>query len=61
MAEGFLQAQDVAYVKLAAEEHADLVRKYGILQAPTLVVDQNSNVQKFMNVSEIRRYAEQRC
>ena len=61
MAEGFLQAQDVAYVKLAAEEHADLVRKYGILQAQTLVVDQNSNVQKFMNVSEIRRYAEQRC
>ncbi len=61
MAEGFLQAQDVDYVKLAAEEHTDLVRKYGILQAPTLVVDQNSNVQKFMNVSEIRRYAEQRC
>ena len=48
-------------MKLAAEEHTDLVRKYGILQAPTLVVDQNSNVQKFMNVSEIRRYAEQRC
>lgn len=61
MAEGFLQAKDVDYVKLAAEEHTDLVRKYGILQAPTLVVDQNSNVQKFMNVSEIRRYAEQRC
>ena len=59
MAEAFLEQSTVPYTKVAAEEHADLVQQYGIMQAPTLVVSQKEGVQKFVNVSEIRRYLEQ--
>ena len=41
-----------------AEEHADLVAQYGVQQAPTLIVSQAGSMQKFVSVSEIRRYLE---
>ncbi|MBO2517777.1 MAG: hypothetical protein CW338_11015, partial [Clostridiales bacterium] len=42
-----------AYEKLLATEHTDLVDKFGIKQAPTLVIAQGDDVQKFKGVSEI--------
>ena len=42
-----------------AMEHPDLAEKFGIMQAPTLVVVQDGIVQKFTNASNIRRFAEQ--
>lgn len=60
MAEAFLEQSTMPYTKISAEEHADLVQQYGIMQAPTLVVSQKEGLQKFVNVSEIRRYLEQR-
>ena len=41
-----------------AEENAELTRKYGIMQAPTLVVIENGTAKKYVNVSNIRKYLE---
>ena len=59
MAETLLQQAGVRYEKLAAEEHADLVQQYAIMQAPTLIVSTADGVQKYVSVPEIRRYVTQ--
>jgi thiol-disulfide isomerase/thioredoxin len=41
-----------------AEENPDLAKKYGILQAPTLVVISEGEAQKYVNASNIRRYVD---
>mgnify|MGYP005804925237 FL=1 len=43
-----------------AEENAELSSKLGIMQAPTLVLVKDGKIQKFVNVSNIRRYTEER-
>ena len=56
-AKEFLKGLD--YQIVDAMEHPDLAEKFGIMQAPTLVVVQDGIVQKFTNASNIRRFAEQ--
>ncbi|MCR4657640.1 MAG: ribonucleoside triphosphate reductase [Lachnospiraceae bacterium] len=46
-------------VLLDAEENAELTRKYGVMQAPTLVVVEGENIKKYANASNIKKYAEQ--
>ncbi len=41
-----------------AEENADLARKYGIMQAPTLVILDEGKVSKYVNASNIKRFTE---
>jgi len=41
-----------------AEENIELTKKYGIMQAPTLVVIENGEVKKFANASNIKKYVE---
>jgi ribonucleoside-triphosphate reductase len=41
-----------------ADEDRDLVEKFDIHQAPTLVVLRGGKVEKFVNVSNIRKYIE---
>lgn len=48
--------KDVDYHVIDAEENEELVVKYGIMQAPTLVIDTDSKPQKFVNVSNIIKY-----
>ena len=48
----------IRYEKIYAEDNRDLARKYGILQAPTLVVDDGSTVSKFRGVGEVRTFVE---
>ena len=48
----------IRYQKIYAEENRDLARKYGILQAPTLVVDDGSAVSKFRGVGEVRTFTQ---
>lgn len=48
------------YQVIDAEENRDLVEKYGIRQAPTLVVDSGVHAQKYVNASNIRRYVDQK-
>lgn len=50
-----------AYQLIDAEDHADLARKYGVMQAPTLVVVNHGDVEKYVNASNIKHYAESRC
>ena len=51
-----LDKAGVSYVKLLAEENVELVNELGIKQAPTLVVIADGNVEKFVGVSDIKRY-----
>ncbi len=46
-------------IMIDAEENAELTRKYGVLQAPTLVVVDGDNYTKYSNASNIKKYAEQ--
>lgn len=57
MAGEFLKGVD--YKVIDAEEHPELAEKFGILQAPTLVVEREGIVQKFAGVSNIRKFVEQ--
>ena len=55
-AKEFLKGVD--YQIIDAEEHPELAEKFGIMQAPTLVLVRDGVVQKFANASNIRRFAE---
>lgn len=46
------------YVAIDAEENQELAEKYGIMQAPTLVKVDGNAVKKFVNASNIRKFAE---
>lgn len=47
-----------SYTVIDAEENQEMVSQYGIMQAPTLVVIQDGNVQKYVNASNIKRYVD---
>ncbi len=51
-----LDKAGVAYEKLLANEHVDLVNEFGIKQAPTLVVVKDGVVSKFAGVSDIKKF-----
>ena len=44
------------YKKLLANEHADLATKYGVKQAPTLVVFNGGVIEKYTGVSDIKKF-----
>ncbi|MBQ7357847.1 MAG: hypothetical protein IJW65_03845, partial [Clostridia bacterium] len=53
----FLEKAGIDYEKLYADEHLDLVAKYGIRQAPTLVVTVGGvETEKAVNLSNIRKF-----
>ena len=57
MAAIFLEKAGIAFEKVYAEDNAELVDKFGIKQAPTLVVVENGKeVHKAVNLSNIRKY-----
>ena len=57
MAAVFLEKAGIPYTKVYADERVDLVQKYGIKQAPTLVVAENGvEVTKAVNLSNIKKY-----
>ncbi len=51
--------QGVDYEVVDAEENAELVAKYGIMQAPTLVVVSGDSHKKYVNASNIKKYVDQ--
>ena len=53
-AAAILDKAGVQYTALNANEEKDLVEKYGIRQAPTLVIDNDSSFEKYRGVSEIK-------
>ena len=46
------------YVLIDAEENQELVEKYGVMQAQTLVVVENNRAKKYVNASNIKKYVE---
>ena len=49
--------KDVDYMVIDAEENAELAMQYGVMQAPTLVIVAGQSRQKYVNVSNIKKYA----
>ena len=45
------------YTVIDAEENAELAMQYGVMQAPTLVIVAGQSRQKYVNVSNIKKYA----
>jgi ribonucleoside-triphosphate reductase len=58
MAKSFLDRAGIGYTVVDAEEQADLVRQYSVSQAPTLVIAYGDRFEKYINASNIKRYAE---
>ena len=56
VAKDILVNQQVVLVD--AEDNGDLARKYGVLQAPTLVVIGDEKAQKYINASNIQKYVD---
>ncbi|MEE1315198.1 MAG: ribonucleoside triphosphate reductase [Faecalimonas sp.] len=54
-----LDEAEIAYEKVDAEEATDLVEKYGVRQAPTLVVVKDGKVETFANASNIIGYIDE--
>ncbi len=54
-----LDKAGVAYNKIYANEQPEMAEKFGIRQAPTLVVAKDGAVEKFAGVSEIKKYLAQ--
>ena len=50
--------KNVDYIMVDAEENADLARRYGIMQAPTLVVVKGDEVKKYPNASRIKGFVD---
>lgn len=48
------------YMPIDAEENMELARRYGVMQAPTLVVVEGDDFHKYVNASNIRKYTEQK-
>lgn len=46
------------YIAIDAEENMELAGKYGVMQAPTLVIVNGESVKKYVNASNIRKYAD---
>ncbi len=59
MAERFLDQAGIAYKKVIADEEPALVEQYDIHQAPTLVVASGTAFESIVNVSNIRKFADE--
>ena len=49
---------DEEYVLIDAEENVELTQKYGVMQAPTLVVVDGDQAKKYVNASNIRKFVD---
>ena len=59
MAAMFLEKAGIPFEKVYADENVELVERFGIKQAPTLVVAEDGNeIEKAVNLSNIRKYIE---
>ena len=60
-AKAALQEADENYIIIDAEEEIEMAQRYGVMQAPTLVIVQNDQLlQKVVNASNIQKYVSER-
>ena len=58
MAEKLLDKAETKFSFVDAEEKVELTKKYGVKQAPTLVVIKNNEIQNIPNLSNIKKFIE---
>ena len=51
--------KDLDYIPVDAQENAELAQKFGVMQAPTLVVTDGDSFTRYANASNIRKYAQE--
>ena len=51
--------EDEDYILVDAEEQVDMTKKYGVMQAPTLVVVNGDDVKRYANASNIQKYVDE--
>ena len=56
MAAKFLDNAGIAYKKVYADENPDLAEQFEVRQAPTLIVSKGDQVEKIVNVSNIKKF-----
>lgn len=54
-----LERAGVSFERTDAEENAELCSRFGVRQAPTLVVADGEGFERIVNLSNIKKYAEQ--
>ncbi len=52
--------KDEQYVLIDAEENMELASRYGVMQAPSLVVVEGDDYKKYVNASNIKKYADEK-
>ena len=57
MAKKMLEGEELEIID--AEQNPELVKQYGIRQAPTLVITDGSQVKKYVNASNIQKYVDE--
>ncbi|MDD2980094.1 MAG: ribonucleoside triphosphate reductase [Hespellia sp.] len=55
-----LQKAEIDYELVDAEEHTDLAAEYGVMQAPTLIIVDETGIRKVANASNIKAYTQER-
>ena len=55
-----LEGANIPYREVLAEEHPELTTRYGVRQAPTLVVQEKGQAVVLSGLSEIKGYADGR-
>ena len=58
MAEKFLSEAGVPFEKVYADKEPELAKQYGVTSAPTLVIISGNNIEKIVNVSNVRKFAD---
>ena len=58
LAKAVLDKAGIEYEVIDAEEREDLVKKFDVRQAPTLVAVAGDGYQKFANASNIKKFVE---
>ena len=56
-----LDKAGISYRKVVAEESPDLITRYGVRQAPTLVYEDQGQAVKLTGVGAIKKFADQNC
>ena len=57
LAKKMLEGEELEIID--AEQNPELVKQYGIRQAPTLVITDGAKVRKYVNASNIQKYVDE--
>ena len=60
VADALLTKAGIPFVKIIADENPDEATAYGIKQAPTLIVEQDGETERIVNLSNIKKFIEQK-